>query len=667
MKRQLYLTCFALLSVFAAKASPGDTTWVQANNVQMDYYNNFDSSITLPNTTKTYRKIYMIFTLGKYVCPNSPQYCGDWDYTVQTYFMSKHSADTLELGRFMTPYAHTGYYRFTATWTNRYIFDITDYYPALHDTGTVRIHYSGYSGGFTGNVKFAFIEGTPERNVLKVDRIWHGDFNYGHGSVPINTALGTFSKSVPSGTQSAEMKFNITGHGGDDNACAEFCPNTYTVSLNGSQLVQKNFFRTNCDNNELYAQTGTWVYSRANWCPGALVNTISHTLTGVGSAANYTLGLSFPAYTSTTNNPNTFAASYTLDGAIISYGAINKPVDLSLEDIVSPTNAEYHFRENPNAGTPIITVRNSGAATITSIKFQYGVVGRTPQTYTWSGSIAPLQTMDIKLQELADLRRSAGTYQFDVKTLLVNGAADADATNNELMSTFTAAPVLANGIIVQMVANEEGLDANAAVSQTSWRIEDMNGTVIKRKNDCPVSTTCTDTVILPVGAGYRLIVSDSAYLGFYDITQGTVVGVEQGDGLAGFSNTNGAMRLYRLDNHAAITIPGYYSANFGRGFVMDFYTGFPAAVNTIENAAMVLKAFPNPASNNLTIVIDGVDDASGTIKMVDVMGRNALEMDYSSGIMKADIHAVANGIYELIYSNKANANILLQKRIVIAR
>src|SRR5690606_19318716 len=118
-----------------------------------------------------------------------------------------------------------------------YVFDVSDYYPLLKDSATIRIHYSGYSGGFTANLKFRFIEGTPQRDVVGITSLWNGSFSYGHGNTPINTALGNVSLTAPAGTVSAEAKFTITGHGADMQGCAEFCPNTYAMNLNNSALV----------------------------------------------------------------------------------------------------------------------------------------------------------------------------------------------------------------------------------------------------------------------------------------------------------------------------------------------------------------------------------------------------------------------------------------------
>lgn len=648
-----------------AQAAPGDTTWVQANNVKLDYYNNFDTTVVFPSTAKSYRKIYMIFTLGKYVCPGSPQYCGDWDYTVQNFFMAKHAPDTLELGRLITPYAHTGYGPFTANWTRRYIYDVTDYYPALHDTGTVRIHYSGYSGGFTANIRFAFIEGTPERNVLKVEKLWMGDYNYGHGATPINTALGTVSRTAPAGTVSAELKMNITGHGGDNKACAEFCPNVYNIAMNGNPLVQQPFFRSDCSENDLYFQTGTWIYARAGWCPGAAVNTYTHKLTGLGSGA-YTIGMSFPAYTSVYTSAGTSPASYTIAGTVVYYGAINKVTDASLEDIIAPTDAEYHTRANPESLFPKFTVRNTGSTAITSIKFEYGVTGRLTRTYTWTGNLPALQNMDITMPALAQLRAEQGTHGFSAKIIEVNGAADADALNNSLSGTFTTAPEWPAEFEI-ILNTSEGLFNNPAIAQTSWKIIDQSGNVVKQRGDCPVNVVCDDTVRLQPGA-YKLVVRDTGYLGFYDITTSGVTGVFTSDGLAFFSTTTGYLQVNNLATGLPMTLPGYYGGNFGAGFTQSFNVGGPVSVQAYTtNEQNTMHVFPNPAANKISVLIDGRPKEEGIISVTDMLGKMVLQQPYVFGVNSIDVSRLSNGVYLVKYASASGSQSHLQQRVAIAR
>ncbi|MEO8760003.1 MAG: hypothetical protein ABI448_03875, partial [Bacteroidia bacterium] len=141
MKKLLFVIIIVLSSKI--NAAPGDTTWIQANSVKLNYYNNFDTAVSFPNGNVTYRKILMQFTLGEYNCPSGSQYCHQWDYTVTNYVMTK--TDTVELSRFITPYANTGVPRFPSTWKQRYIYNVTDFYTLLKDSATIRINYSGYS------------------------------------------------------------------------------------------------------------------------------------------------------------------------------------------------------------------------------------------------------------------------------------------------------------------------------------------------------------------------------------------------------------------------------------------------------------------------------------------------------------------------------------------
>src|ERR1700752_458563 len=120
MKR--ILVCVFIAFNFTISANPGDTTWIQANNVQLNYYNNFDTAVAFPNGSVSYRKILMYFTLGEYSCPSGSTYCHQWDYTVTNYLMTH--TDTVELSRFITPYANTGVPRFPATWKQVYVYNV---------------------------------------------------------------------------------------------------------------------------------------------------------------------------------------------------------------------------------------------------------------------------------------------------------------------------------------------------------------------------------------------------------------------------------------------------------------------------------------------------------------------------------------------------------------
>ena len=644
MKRLVYLFVFLVFSAQGAFANPGDTTWVQAqSDIWLgDHPANFDSLVTFPDGSKSYRRIYMIFTMGKYQCPGNPQYCSDWDYTVQNFLMTPNG-DTIELGRLISPYGNSA--RMPASWKQRYTYDVTDYYPLLKNSGTVRIHYSGYSGGYTGNVKFAFIEGTPPRNVLGVERLWHGSFQYG-GSSPIDDKVTTFNKTSPANTQTAEMKFNISGHGSDGTAqCAEFCKKYYQVKVNGSQTDQKDIWRDDCGSNHLYPQNGTWIFDRGNWCPGDLIHTNTHVLTGVGSSSTYDVDVDFEAYTGSGS-----LGSYIIDANVGYYAGFNRSLDALLEDIIAPTNHELHFRENPATANALVKVKNTGSSAITSLELEYHVVGKPAQHHTWQGNIQPLGETTIKLPELWDLRALSGDHNFTCKILKVNGQDDEDNTNNSLQSTFTAAPQWSTGIIITFNTNGSAVNG---VSETNWYIITGNDTVARRANN-GTKTNYRDTVYLGPAA-YRLVVTDAGC-----------------DGIAWWAYSlypqnpgNGSITVRKLGQLQSFPLSGNFGGDFGCGFTQYFNVNWPTDVPVVKkDETVVMSIFPNPAGETVTVSIDGQDNVNGTISVIDALGRQVLVQTAVSPHEKLDVSRFANGVYSVIYANDGNK---LQNRLVIAR
>lgn len=642
MKKILSVLSALLFVVGAANAAPGDTTWVQAHyDVKLNHFGNFDTTVEFPDGTKTYRKVLMIWTLGKYMCPGNPQYCGDWDYTVSNYIMTK-GGDTLEIGRYITPYANASYARTPWTMKQPYTWDVTDFYNQLKDSATVRVHYSGYSWGFTANVKFAFIEGTPPRNVLGIDKMWAKSYAY-HTGNPIDNNVTTLSKTSPAGTQAAELKFTISGHGNNGENCAEFCKKYYQVKLNNSLLYQKDIWRDDCGYNHIYPQSGTWIYNRGNWCPGDIVFTNNHPLTGVGASTNYDLDVDFQAATASSGG------SYSIQSAVVYYGGFNKTLDVSLDDIVAPTNADIHFRENPMVGRPKVIVQNTGSTAITSIKFQYSIAGvGQAETFTWNGNLASLKTAEIELGKFAALNTVTGTNTFNVEVLEVNGKADDDATNNKLSSEFEGVPIWDNTITVSLRTN---LNTTGGISETSWRLYDMDNNVVQERINNQPSTTYNDTLKIGPG-GYKLVVSD--------------VGC---NGLSWWANSaggTGSFTLRKAPGIVPVSLKGYFGGDFGCGFTQYFYFKFPTAVKNINEQTAKFSVYPNPASNSVNVSVEGLKAVDGTINIMDMLGRVVASKTTTTAQNVIDINSLTAGVYNVIYtSNTGEGTIKLQQKLVV--
>jgi len=648
--KKLLIAAFAAITCFSAHAANGDTTWVQAHSdVWLDHYGAHDTTIQFPDGTKSYRKIYMIWTLGKRVCPgydpnNAGEgqgrtgWCGDWDYTVNNYFMNS-KGDTVELSRFITPYARENAPRTPLTWKQRYIFDITDYYPLLKDMATFRINYSGYSWGFTANVKFAFIEGTPSRNVLGIDKAWNGYFAYG-GATPIDDKVTAKTFTVPANTVSSEMKLLISGHGADATNCAEFCKKYYQVKINGSITEQKDIWRDNCGKNHLYPQSGTWLLDRANWCPGDRILPNVHRFSDLNSGT-YNVDVDFEQY-----NPGgstAGSAGYGINAAMFYYGPFNHKQDASLEDIIAPTNYEGYFRENPCAGKPTVEVKNTGSGAIRSITFEYGVVGGNVYYYNWIGVLKPLQNALITMDEIWELRNATGSNNgFYAKIIHVNGSADDDVSNNEMKSYFTAAPLWPTTIRVSMRTNNQ--------IENRWKILNSSDSVVVKREGSEPNVTYIDTVSLGPGI-YKLVVEDDGC-----------------DGLNWWANPNagsGNIQVKALTGLAPYNLAGYFSADFGCGFTQEFRVSWPTGIENVNEVNTGMEVYPNPATNQITVALDA-KTAKGKINLIDMTGRVVASQIVNSNETIINTAALVNGVYYVTFISD-NKEVKLKSKLVIAK
>lgn len=647
--KKFLLSILAVLAIgTTVKAAPGDTTWVQAqSDIWMDHHGTFDSTVEFPDGSVKYRKILMTFTLGRYQCPGNPQYCGDWDYTVSNFIMTK-TGDTLELGRFITPYSGDGSPRIISGWKQRYTFDVTDFYHQLKDSATVRINYSGYSWGFTGNIKFAFIEGTPPRDVIAVERLWGKSYPYGK-TPSINDRIDMRSLTAPANTQFTEFGFTVSGHGSDATQCSEFCKKFYEVNLNGNTFDKTDIWRDDCGYNHMYPQNGTWVFDRGNWCPGDLIYVNTHKLAGVTAGTNYTLDVDFQNYTSTSGN-----ASYIVQGNVFYYDAFNKSVDVSLDDIVAPSDHEIHFRKNPVTGKPIIKLQNTGSTTVTSIKVQYGVNGwGTPQTYTWSGSLASMESAEIELPVLEHLQSVDVASTFTATILEVNGQTDDDATNNTLTSSFEPALRMPNQFIIEMGTNNA---TSGGFAETEWRIYDVaTGSVVAQRTQNSTGTSFEDTITLNNGI-YKFEVTDAGCDG---VNWWLYPNYPTNPGI-------GSIKVRKMNSFIGLKLKGYFGGDFGCGFSEFFNVGFPVSTTNIQSTATSIKVYPNPAKNKVVVALDGIADAKGKVQVIDMLGRVVLEQIANRTMVEVNTSSLTNGIYNVVYRG-SNNSLQAQERVVIAK
>ena len=95
----------------------------------------------------------------------------------------------------------------------------------------------------------------------------------------------------------------ITGHGqGNTDNAAEFSDRTHHVMVDGQNHTSHRLWKEDCAQNTCNNQFGTWLYSRAGWCPGQGVDPFIVDLSGdITAGQSIDLDYELEAYTNLLN------------------------------------------------------------------------------------------------------------------------------------------------------------------------------------------------------------------------------------------------------------------------------------------------------------------------------------------------------------------------------
>jgi hypothetical protein len=644
LKKIILVLIMAEIFNFTMISNPGDTTWVTVWNLRkLTYTGSYDTTAVFP-TNLRYRKIRLHYILGRYACPPNTQYCGSWDYTTQ--IVARHAGmDSVEIARIITPYA--------TDWLQQnkkhdYIVEVTDYATALDGTTAMRFNYQGYSFGFTITLKIEFIEGVPPMDALSVTNVYDGYYTYGSTSDPIENHLSAKPYSYASPTSKAFLKNTVSGHGSDNMGCSEFCSKYYQLKINNSVVSQNQLWRSDCGINEVYPQTGTWIYERGNWCPGAVVWPIYHDLTPITTPnTTFTVDVDMQPYVN--NSPS---GGYNWVSHLIKYSAPNHTRDVSIEDIASPTKDDNYFRENPNCNSPIIKIKNVGTDTLTSITFTYGIQGSPPLTHTWTGSLAFLQESTEVFPGAPAILSSTATNVFEVSAIKINGiTGDQNSFNNTYTSKTMPVAVFPANFVIKMFTNKS-TDPNTGFNETTWTLYDENEFVVAFRSALTNTTSYIDTVVNLAPGCYKMVIDDAGC-----------------DGMSWWANTaagNGSLRFdYLGANNTIFLVPGDIGCNFTKFFVVKAPV-VTVGINNNSPNPDVVEIYPNPADNVAYLKLDLNKGQTLHYKIIDMNGRLVQEKTVvkpAASYETVDLHDLSNGVY-MISVELADHSIITKKLVI---
>ncbi len=375
-----------------------------------------------------------------------------------------------EIGRYITPYGiglslgNNGF---------KWVFDVSDYAQLLHDNVTL----SAGNQQELIDVTFKMIKGTPPRDVTQLDQIYSvRDGSY--AEMVAGRLLKPEVVSIEPASVTHRLKTRTTGHRfGAPSNCAEFCQRNHQLFVDGTKRFEWLLWNE-CASNPVYPQGGTWNIDRAGWCPGAPVDVYDHEATPFARDKDAIL----VDYGVEGDQWNGSQGVWDVTTQFVGYGAPNHKIDVSIEEVLAPTNWEFYHRINPICGEPIVVLRNTGAMDVTTCTITYGAEGGPMRTYTWNGVLKFLERDTLTLP--APTWPSTGTqHTFVVSTSLPNGGTDEYADNNKQEKQFTLPPMLYRDFEIVLRTNRQ------AAAQYNWSLRKIGGDTINSGKNLADNTT----------------------------------------------------------------------------------------------------------------------------------------------------------------------------------
>ncbi len=616
-------TLFICLSSLVISAAPGDTTWVNSHNkTDLTWYGTYKDTANFPDGSKTYHKILMYYTMG---CATGG--CSDWDYTTRVLLMNGTGKmdstilkiDTIstnpiqidttwkvfevtepfELSRVITPYGNA----LSNNWSHDFVYDVTDLFPLLQNEKAIHVQYQGWSSGFSATIRFAFIEGTPSREVISVENIYHGKGDYITMADFESNHLPQKTVQINAATTGLLLRTNFSGHGFVNSLnCAEFCKKDYYVNVGTQRVATQAIWRDDCGLNPIWPQAGTWLYDRANWCPGDKSLFRTHDLSAHINGSTMDIDIDIEPYTYTVP-PNETPAGYNYTVQLIQYKDFVHQNDVELERIIAPSSEDENARVNPICAGAIVKIRNKGGQNLTSCEIGYGMDGGVWKTFNWTGNLAPMESAVVELPfaGASDWMSNKSKKVFIAIADKPNGQKDEYPLNNWYQSDILFSPVFPADIKLTVKTNSAG-------NETHWKLTRLeDGAVISSGDNLGNNTTTVETFSLQPGC-YLMHLQDRGKDGFIFPAAGN----PDGTGYARFQNNGGSIFFHTLNPNFGTEIKQYFTVGYGIGLPESQLTS-------------VLEVYPNPSNGQIKIEVLHVGSAQLQLQLIDMQGKKVYE------------------------------------------
>ena len=496
-----------------------------------------------------------------------------------------------EIGRFITPYGiglDLGPDGFT------WVYDVTDYVHLLSGRKTIQ---AGNTQELI-DLQFHYIEGTPTRDVVKLEDIWENK-SYLYKDLDNDDALSAKTIDLEPGTKTYKVITRLTGHGHNSNNgefphCCEWKDNTHSLLVNGKKVADWKIWRDDCDQNPVFPQGGTWNGEREGWCPGDIVPDFEFEITDFVKDNKATIDYSITPVPS--DNQGMGSGNYRVGMQLVQYADANFNQDAEIYDVKRPSNKGIYSRINPACESPLIILKNSGKNKLTSVDFEYWVEGNNQKlTYTWTGSLALAEKTEVLLPvPNSHFWVGNGSNEFKVKITAANGGKDEYELNNQFTSYFDLPDILENKFTYYFKTNANP-EANKII------IRKASGEVVYEKSNFSANTVYEDEINLANGC-YVLELEDEGY------------------GLSYWAAPSLGTGSFSLKNESGKVIK-VFEPDFGQSIYYPFAIGTISNIKNLGITADDIKIYPNPSQGLISVNLALLSTENTVIEVFNSTGK----------------------------------------------
>lgn len=339
-----------------------------------------------------------------------------------------------------------------------FLVDISAYSPLFMQEANLQIE-SNNPAPVKMSLRFQWKKGQAPADIKRIVNLWHSTIvglSYADKTKPINQQVKTKSIHITKDIKYALLKIYLSGSGQETKIPSEEeCSKFYFLNINGQTIAKRPIWRDDCSLNSFFPQSGPWMYSRANWCPGQALRVYDHIIP-LGSDTTLSIDLQFQEAI----KANPLLKNYVLSANLILFGNVKFKNDAALVEILAPNKSLAHNRYNPICGSPVIRIRNTGADTLRTVLIQYGLDVKTDNRYRWRGELAFMEEEIVYLPPLNwyFYNQKKKPSEFYVSIAEVNQKKDENPENNKLSTALNLAPVYPNQISIQFVSNHAASD-----------------------------------------------------------------------------------------------------------------------------------------------------------------------------------------------------------------